>query len=116
MAIPRAVFDGLIARSAEFRRFVFTAYARRITDLFVVIQEVAFGRVDLRLAQKLLELAGPGDLVARTHQALANEIGTAREVVSRQLHEFQRRGWVTAGRGEIRLTDRAALQAFFQGA
>jgi CRP/FNR family transcriptional regulator len=57
--VPRVTFDELIARSPEFRRFVFTAYSRRITDLFLVIEEIAFRRVDVRLAQKLLQLAGP---------------------------------------------------------
>jgi CRP/FNR family transcriptional regulator, anaerobic regulatory protein len=77
-----------------------------------VIQEVAFGRVDLRLAQNLLELADGAGRVHRTHQSLATEVGTAREVISRQLHEFQRRGWVVATRGEVRLADRPALEAF----
>ena len=46
-----------------------------------------------------------------THQQLASELGTAREVISRQLNEFQRRGWIEQARGRIRLTDTAALQA-----
>lgn len=116
VAIPRATFDELIAGSPEFRRFVFTAYARRITGLFTVIQEVAFGRVDIRLAQKLLELADRLGVVHRTHQSLATEIGTAREVISRQLHEFQRRGWIAGSRGEVRLADRPALEAFVTAA
>jgi len=116
VAIPRAVFDDLIARSAIFRRFVFTAYAKRITDLFVVIEEVAFKRVDLRLAQKLLELAGASDRVQLTHHQLAVELGTAREVISRQLHEFQRRGWVHGARGEVALTDIQALRDFTDAA
>ena len=116
VAIPRSVFDDLIARSAVFRRFVFTAYARRITDLFVVIEEVAFKRVDLRLAQKLLELGGGSGRVHLTHHQLATELGTAREVVSRQLHEFQRRGWVHGGRGEVALTDIPALRDFASAA
>ncbi|MEM8948683.1 MAG: Crp/Fnr family transcriptional regulator [Pseudomonadota bacterium] len=111
-AIPRSVFDDLIARSAVFRRFVFTAYARRITDLFEVIEEVAFKRVDLRLAQKLLELGGASGRIHLTHHQLATELGTAREVVSRQLHEFQRRGWVHGARGEVALTDIPALRDF----
>ncbi len=57
VAIPRATFDDLIARSAEFRRFVFTAFSHRVTDLFRIIEDVAFSRVDVRLAQRLLELA-----------------------------------------------------------
>ncbi len=112
VAIPRAVFEDMIARSSVFRRFVFTAYSRRITDLFMVIEEVAFRRVDIRLAQKLLELASGAAALDVTHQRLAAELGTAREVVSRQLQEFQRRGWVAAARGRIEIRDRAALEAF----
>jgi CRP/FNR family transcriptional regulator len=111
-ALPRTVFDDLVAGSAAFRRFVFTAYSRRITELLTVIQEVAFARVDLRLAQKLCQFADGDGLVRLTHQQLATELGTAREVVSRQLHEFQRRGWVAAARGTVRLTDRRALADF----
>ena len=113
-AIPRAVFDDLLARSAEFRNFVFSAFSRRITDLFLTIDEVAFQRIDVRLAQKLLDLAGPGDRVATTHQKLAMELGTAREVVSRQLQEFQRRGWIEQARGALVLCDRAGLESLAQ--
>ena len=109
VAIPRGVFDDLVAGSAEFRNFVFSAYSKRITDLFLVIEEIAFRRMDIRLAQRLLELAKEGRVEA-THQQMAAELGTAREVVSRQLSEFQRREWVAQSRGEIRILDRAALE------
>ena len=109
-AIPRAVFDDLMGRSETFRSFVFQAYARRMTDLFLVIEEVAFRRVDIRLAQRLLALADDSGEVKATHQVMANELGTAREVVSRQLAEFQRRGWVAQSRGTIRIEDREALE------
>ena len=108
-AIPRAVFDDLIATSKTFRDFVFTAYARRITDLFHVIEDIAFRRMDIRLAQKIVERAEDGTLNA-THAQLAAELGTAREVISRQLAEFQRRGWVTLGRGTVQVLDAAALE------
>lgn len=111
VAIPRQVFDELIARSKTFREFVFSAYSKRITDLFFVIEEIAFQRMDIRLAQKLLELAGSGRKVHATHQQMAAELGTAREVVSRQLQEFQRRGWVTQSRGTIELADDPAMAA-----
>lgn len=109
VAIARAVFDDLIARSAEFRRFVFTAFSRRVTDLCRIIEEVAFERIDIRLAQKLVALAGANGSVPMTHQQLAVELGSAREVVSRQLREFQRRGWVAPGRGQVTLLERDAL-------
>ncbi len=109
VAIPRSIFDELIASSRDFRRFVFTAFSRRVTNLFRVIEEVAFARIDVRLAQRLLQLADDSHRLPATHQDLANELGSAREVISRQLHEFQRRGWIKATRGEIELTDRRAL-------
>jgi CRP/FNR family transcriptional regulator len=109
-AIPRATFDDLIAKSAAFRRFVFTAFSVRITNLMRVIDEVAFSRIDVRLAHHLLQLGGPQNRVDLTHQQLASELGTAREVVSRQLNEFQRRGWIATSRGAIDILDASALQ------
>ncbi|MBI1492816.1 Crp/Fnr family transcriptional regulator [Halocynthiibacter styelae] len=108
-AIPRTVFEELISTSETFRRFVFTAYSRRITDLFQVIEDIAFQRMDIRLAQRLLELSREGDVIKSTHQKMAAELGTAREVISRQLQEFQRREWVAQSRGTITLLDKTAL-------
>jgi CRP/FNR family transcriptional regulator len=68
-AIPRSVFDDLISQSKEFRTFVFSAYSKRITDLFHVIEDIAFQRMDIRLAQKLLDLR-QGQTVKATHQQL----------------------------------------------
>ncbi|WP_208352858.1 Crp/Fnr family transcriptional regulator [Pseudaestuariivita rosea] len=109
-AVPRAVFDDLVAQSKSFRDFVFAAFSKRITDLFLVIDEVAFQRMDVRLADKLIKLADADGVIKTTHQMLSVELGTAREVVSRQLQEFQRRGWVQQGRGSITLLDRVQLQ------
>ncbi|MDU0953635.1 MAG: Crp/Fnr family transcriptional regulator, partial [Bradyrhizobium sp.] len=109
VAMPRALFDRLIASSREFRQFVFTAFSRRVTNLFRLIEEVAFQRIDVRLAQKLLELAGSRQHIAATHQDLANELGSAREVISRQLSEFARRGWLRVARGTVEIIDGSAL-------
>lgn len=109
-AIPRATFDALIARSAEFRRFVFTAFSTRVTNLLRIIDDVAFLRMDIRLAQKLIELSHGSDIVVATQQQLASELGSAREVVSRMLSEFHRRGWVSPVRGSITITSRKGLE------
>ncbi|MEE9319677.1 MAG: Crp/Fnr family transcriptional regulator [Granulosicoccus sp.] len=111
VAIPRQVFDQLMALSADFRRFVFTAYSKRITDLFLFIEEVAFQRLDVRLAQKLVELAEGRQQINTTHQKLAAELGSAREVVSRQLQEFQRRQWVAQSRGAVVILNLAGLES-----
>ena len=116
VSIPRRVFDDLVASSKTFREFVFSAYSQRIIDLFLVIEEVAFRRMDIRLAQKLLDLGEAGGTVTATHQQLAAELGTAREVISRQLAEFQRRGWVRLSRGKVELSDRAAIEGLAEAA
>ncbi|MEM9531928.1 MAG: Crp/Fnr family transcriptional regulator [Pseudomonadota bacterium] len=107
--VPRVEFDDLVATSSSFRGFVFAAFSKRITDLFQMIDEVAFQRTDVRLADRLIELSEHQDSVATTHQTLAGELGTAREVISRQLREFQRRGWIEQSRGRIELVDRRQL-------
>ena len=110
VAIPRTTFDTLVARSPVFREFVFNAYSRRITDLFTLIDDIVFQRMDVRLAARLLELADKADVVHATHAVLATELGTAREVISRTLSEFHRRGWVEQSRGEVHLTGRSGLE------
>jgi CRP/FNR family transcriptional regulator len=109
VAIPRSVFDELTGSSPVFRSFVFRTYSRRIADLFGLIDDIVFQRMDVRLAEHLLALEKDSH-IATTHQALATDLGTAREVISRTLGEFQRRGWVALGRGDIRITDRAGLE------
>lgn len=109
-AIPRRTFDDLVAKSPVFREFVFTAYSRRITDLFTLIDDIVFQRMDVRLAARLLELVDENDVVHATHAVLGTELGTAREVISRTLSEFHRRGWVEQSRGEVRVTGRAGLE------
>ena len=110
-ALPLASFRALLAQSEAFRDFVFRAYGTRISDLLLLIEEVSFGRIDQRLAACLLDRASASGELAATHQELAAELGTAREVVSRQLKEFEHRAWLGLARGHIVLRDRAALAA-----
>lgn len=109
-AVPRSVFDDLVASSPSFRTFVFAAFSKRITDLFRTIDEVAFQRMDVRLAARLIALSGGETVIRTTHQKLSVELGTAREVISRQLQEFQRRGWITQARGRIEILDFNGLE------
>jgi CRP/FNR family transcriptional regulator len=108
-AVPREVFDDLVGQSKAFRNFVFAAFSKRITDLFLMIDEVAFQRLDVRLADRLIALSGGDDVVATTHQKLSVELGTAREVISRQLQNFQKRGWIEQTRGNVKLIDKPSI-------
>lgn len=113
--LSRERFNQAVAGSAGFRRFVFAAFGERIEGLMELIDAIAFGRVDERLAARLLAFADTAAVISLTHQQLATELGTAREVVSRLLKEFERRGWVALMRGEIAIRDRVALKRLASG-
>ncbi|MDK9697507.1 MAG: Crp/Fnr family transcriptional regulator [Siculibacillus sp.] len=106
VSVPRAVFDELLSISDVFRRFVFTGYGRRVAEILATMQAAVFHRVEPRLA-RLLGAAVPPIVV--THQEIAAELGSAREVVSRHLKAFERRGLVRLGRGVVEIVDRAGL-------
>ncbi len=96
----------------EFRRFVFGLFGERLNDLMLLAEAVAFQRMDQRLARALL---GHGRELSTTHQQLAEEIGTVREIVSRLLKRFEQSGWIQLGRERIRILDAAALRAHAAG-
>lgn len=110
--VPATCFHTLLRTSERFRRFVLDDYARLLTDMLGLVEELAFSSVDQRIARQLLLEAGSGDTVAKTHQQLANAIGTVREVVSRVLGEWERNNWVALQRGQVILTDPAALATY----
>jgi CRP/FNR family transcriptional regulator len=114
VVIPAREFDRGLAESSGFRHFVFSNYGRRLAELIMLVEDVAFGRIGERLAQSLLEHADDTGGVTATHQTLAVELGTAREVVSRQLKEFERRGWVRLHRGRIDVLDAEALRSLIE--
>lgn len=109
IAIPRSLFDQLVAESPAFRRFVFAFFAERLTLLMALIEAVAFQQLDGRLAALLVR---EGPLVQKTHQMLADELGSVREVISRLLKEFESQGWVRLDRGQIQVLDPSGIAKF----
>jgi CRP/FNR family transcriptional regulator len=99
-ALAAPVFNRLLDASTPFRALVFTHFADRIADLMQLVEEVAFGQMDQRLAAYLMERA---PLIEATHQQIADELGTVREVVSRRLKQFEQRGLVQLERGLVRI-------------
>ncbi len=106
MLLPRPLFEELIAQPA-FRDFVFRLFSERIADLMQLIEEVAFRRLDQRLAGLLL---GRGKRLNTTHQQLADELGSVREIVTRLLNGFAGQGLVRLGREEVEILDSAGLR------
>lgn len=111
VVLPKPAFDRLAAEEDAFRNFVFAAYSRRLIDMLRVVDDVAFGRIDVRLAERLLALGDGLKEIRATHQALASELGTAREVISRVLNDFQKRELIEQSRGLITFRDKAGLTA-----
>jgi len=105
-AIGLAAFNQLMGVCEHFRRTILAAYSERFLDLVKVLENVAFRPLDTRLAARLLELCDEKGEVACTHQFLATDLGTAREVVSRLLKRWEDDGLVLLRRGLVQVRSR----------
>lgn len=106
--LPPDEFNALLLEHEPFRRFVFGMYGERLAEVMQLVEEVAFRRLDARLAQLLVHR---GPVIEATHQNLADELGSVREIVSRLLRSFESQGWVKLERERITLLDPQALAA-----
>ena len=104
--MPKPLFDQLLAEPV-FRDFVFHLFSERIAELMQVIEEVAFRKLDQRLAGLLL---GKGKIVHATHQQLADDLGSVREMISRLLKGFAEQGLVRLAREQVEILDPAGLR------
>ncbi|MBI5430641.1 MAG: Crp/Fnr family transcriptional regulator [Nitrosomonadales bacterium] len=109
IVLPPSAFRKLLSAHEPFRDYIFSLFSERLTDLMQLVSAVAFQKLDQRLAALLVTKATP---IHTTHQALADELGSVREIVSRLLKNFAEQGWVKLGREHIELTDTAALRKF----
>lgn len=100
LLVPSADFRRLVDEHALMREFVFTLLSQRLSGVMELVEEVAFGRMDERLKEYLAERSANG-MLETTHQRIANDLGTSREVVSRLLKDFERGGNVRLSRNEI---------------
>lgn len=110
--IPRGLFLTLMEDDAAFRGYVFSAFATRMQSMMHLLEMLAFRRIESRLAGALLDrmmMSGQVNIQA-THQELATQIGSVREVVSRRLEAFSRAGMVSTDRGIVTLLDTNALR------
>ncbi len=106
LLIAPGLFQALMIESEPFRRFVFGMYGERLAEVMELVDEVAFRRLDQRLAQLLVRR---GPVIEATHQNLADELGSVREIVSRLLRGFESRGWVKLDRERVTVRDARAL-------
>ncbi len=107
-------FTCLMAESAAFRSFVFDSYAQRLSNLLMLIQSIAFERIETRLARYLLHEGRRSLVLPLSHQQIADALGTAREVISRHLKLMEQQGWVSLSRGQIMLLAPSAMDVFLK--
>lgn len=105
--LPSALFNSLVQQCEPFRTFVFRLLAERLGELMQLVEAVAFQQLDRRLATLLL---ARGDTLLTTHQKLADELGSVREIISRLLRRFEAQGLVELGRERIRVRDADGLR------
>lgn len=102
LMVPAGEFRRLINTYPSVREFVFRILSERLANVMELVEEVAFGRMDERLMEYIIEKSEDGALAA-THQKIAFDLGTSREVVSRILKDFERRGDLSLARNSISL-------------
>lgn len=108
--ISRNEFEKALNNSRGFRDFIFRTLDQGVEDLISLVENIAFIPTHQRLAKYLLEQYTIQHPIEATHHSIANELGTAREVVSRLLKEFERHGWIRLQRGSIEILSKKSLR------
>jgi CRP/FNR family transcriptional regulator len=107
--IPAPILREWIKKYDVWRVYIFELMSKRLADVITTVEEIAFRRVDVRIAEFLAELAEEQEYIAITHQEIAYELGTAREVVSRILKDFERANIISLSRGAIIVQNKQVL-------
>jgi CRP/FNR family transcriptional regulator, anaerobic regulatory protein len=103
--VPADTFRDWVKRHDLWREFVFDLLSNRLSTVIAVVDEVVFQRMDRRVASWLLTRSRIQHPIRITHQEIASELGSSREVISRILEDFSGRGWIGSGRGTVEILD-----------
>lgn len=103
--LPKSVFEAALNKSASLRQFIFSSYVSPLSEVIELVQSIAFESVETRLVEYLIANNDSSMTISRSHQQIANELGTAREVVSRHLKRLEQKGMIQLERGSIRVCD-----------
>jgi CRP/FNR family transcriptional regulator len=109
--IPSETFRDWMRRYDEWRAFLFDLLSQRLASTMALVDEVVFHRMDARVAALLLRRASQGSIIQVTHQEIAAELGTSREVISRILEGFDAAGLIAVARGQVEIMDPGELEA-----
>lgn len=107
--VPAAAFRDWVGRYEAWRSFIFDLLSQRLVEVLDIVDDVVFRRMDERLASFLMARSRQQNPMTITHQEIAAELGSAREVISRLLEDFAGKGWIRSSRGVIEVVDRTGL-------
>ena len=110
VVLPAAALRELVVTSDSMRRYIFETVTRGLVEVTTLLEDVAFRTMESRLAALLLQHFATADVISMRHEDIAAELGTAREVVSRLLENYERRGAINLSRGRVEMRDEAVLR------
>lgn len=110
LLFPAIALREWVITSDPMRRYIFETVARALVDVTTLLEDVAFRTMESRLAALLLQHFATADVISMRHEDIAAELGTAREVVSRLLENYERRGAIILSRGHVQMRDEAVLR------
>lgn len=115
--IPAEVYQGVMEASAPLANYTNELMASRFSEVMWLMEQVMWKSLDRRLASFLLEEAAieGTDTLRTTHEAIANHLGSQREVITRMLRYFQSEGMVELSRGRVALLAKDRLRALAEG-
>ena len=110
--LPSDLVQEWIPLSKAWRSFIFGLISRRLSGVIAMLEELAFHRIDERLAAYLIALASQGKTHQITHHQIASDLGTTREVISRIMKGFEAKRLISGSRGKLLITNIAGLQDY----
>ena len=111
LSLPAGLFKNWVNKYTFWQQYVFDLVSERLDNVMTIIEEIAFKQVDKRVAERLYKLLkDKTSKIQLTHQELASDIGTSREVVSRILKDFEENGILALSRGFIKILNIEALK------
>ena len=108
--VPSGVIREWFTSNQSFRDYAFDTLSRRLSDVIMVINEIAFKRVDARVSEYILNNSDKDSTLTSTHKKIAVDLGTSREVISRVLKEMETNKILNISRGKINVIDSEALK------
>ena len=115
LIIPAVLVKEWIGKYEQWRNFICGLLASRLSDVITTVEEIAFKRMDIRIAEYLMKAFENNKIfLAVTHQQIADELGTAREVVSRILKDYEIEGIIKLQRGKIELLDLKKIEKMLE--